>query len=70
MDPATFVDPNLTRPDLLVLKTLLQDVERIETPAKRLGANGVDSGYTRAVEEISVSKGVQDAEPHHGKDIP
>lgn len=25
MDPGTFVDPNLTRPDFLVLENLLQD---------------------------------------------
>ena len=27
MDPSNFIDPNLTEPDLLVLKTLLHDAE-------------------------------------------
>ncbi|KAJ9667270.1 hypothetical protein H2201_002471 [Coniosporium apollinis] len=70
MDHATFVDPNLTRPDLLVLKNLLQDIERTKTPGKRPGANEVDSGYTSAAEEISVREGVKDVLAHHGSTAP
>lgn len=33
MDPSTFMDPQLTRPDLLVLENLLRDVNRVQDSA-------------------------------------
>nr|KMM67546.1 hypothetical protein CPAG_03880 [Coccidioides posadasii RMSCC 3488] len=33
MDPATYINPYLTRPDLLVLQNLLRDIDRTKNPA-------------------------------------
>ncbi|KAF3483516.1 uncharacterized protein GIQ15_02840 [Arthroderma uncinatum] len=40
MDPATFVDPNLTQPDLLVLKCLLRDIDEVRSKQPSLTTNG------------------------------
>ncbi len=34
MDPSNFIDPNLTEPDLLVLKNLLDDAEHAKPEEK------------------------------------
>ncbi|EFR03420.1 fatty acid desaturase [Nannizzia gypsea CBS 118893] len=48
MDPASYVDPNLTQPDLLVLKCLLRDVEGQpdKTQTSNGHANGSSDGRT------------------------
>ncbi|EZG19932.1 hypothetical protein H107_01834 [Trichophyton rubrum CBS 202.88] len=44
MDPASYVDPNLTQPDLLVLKCLLRDAEgQPETQTQTQTSNGLAS---------------------------
>ncbi|KAL2012132.1 hypothetical protein VTN00DRAFT_4850 [Thermoascus crustaceus] len=48
MDPETFVDPNLTHPDLLVLRNLLHDVERTKNPAARQA--GVQQNSVREID--------------------
>jgi hypothetical protein len=40
MDPETFIDPNLTRPDLLVLQNLLQDVDKVKGKHQNQNGNG------------------------------
>jgi hypothetical protein len=42
MSPDTFIDPQLTTPDLLVLNNLLKDIENYRSPA-----NGRISGTAR-----------------------
>jgi hypothetical protein len=37
MDPESFIDPYLTRPDLLVLQNLLNDVDKVKG-ATQLGS--------------------------------
>lgn len=46
MDPSTFVDPQLTRPDLLVLENLLQDVNRVRDSSSVSGATKIITSQT------------------------
>ncbi|EGE04524.1 hypothetical protein TEQG_03395 [Trichophyton equinum CBS 127.97] len=43
MDPASYVDPNLTQPDLLVLKCLLRDAEQTQMQTQTQTSNGLAS---------------------------
>jgi len=51
MEPGSFIDPYLTRPDRLVLESLLQDVERTESIPERPNTQKVDSGYSSAADQ-------------------
>lgn len=53
MKPDPSIDPYLTRPDILVLKNLFQDVEQTDSISERSKAQKVDSGYTSATDEAT-----------------
>ncbi|EEP78467.1 conserved hypothetical protein [Uncinocarpus reesii 1704] len=50
MDPATYVDPSLTRQDLLVLKSLLRDINEAKNPTAQpfLNGHGTTNRHTKS----------------------
>jgi hypothetical protein len=57
MDPETFIDANLTRADLIVLKDLLQEAETTKNSKKELSVtNGSATDKAKAKEDDSIQK--------------
>ena len=48
MDPETYIDPNLTEPDLLVLENLLQDVDLAKRSTAKNGVDVKENGVSKA----------------------
>ncbi|KAM5441082.1 hypothetical protein MferCBS31731_003870 [Microsporum ferrugineum] len=70
MDPATYVDPNLTQPDLLVLKCLLREIE--DTQARSKTSNGHANGSNTSRSRREISNGTaskEDAEDADEEDV-